>query len=91
MPSRLWLCLVAAAFALTTVSGCNCGNSRIIDALDGGNPYERFAPSKGFAAGATSSKSQNFRIVTETNAPAGSSSHSQNFQLKGGVVEASQK
>jgi hypothetical protein len=86
---RLWLS-VATVLAIATSSSCNCGVARIVTAPDGGNPYERFAPTSGLAAGATVSKSQNFRMIGAVNAPAGTSSRSQNFQLKGGVVEASQ-
>lgn len=89
-PSGWWLAL-AAVLALVTSSGCNCGVPRVVMALDGGNPYARFAPTSGFAAGATVSKSQNFRMVGSVNAPSGTASRSQNFQLKGGVVEASQE
>lgn len=76
---------------LALASGCNCGNARIVTAPDGGNPYERFAPTSGFAAGATVSKSERFRLIGALNAPAGTSARSENFQLKGGVVEASQE
>jgi hypothetical protein len=82
--------LVLSVCAFFSASGCNCGVARIVTAPDGGNPYTRNAPTSGLAAGAGVSKSQNFRLVSEVNAPAGTSSRSQNFQLKSGVVEAAQ-
>ena len=86
---RAWLS-IAAILAIAASSGCNCGRPRIVSSPDGGNPYTRVSPVNGLAAGATVSKSQHFQLVGELNAPAGAASRSQNFQLKGGVVESSQ-
>ena len=58
---------------------------------DAGRPYDRVAPATGTAAGATVSQSEHFRFVGAVNAPAGTSSRSQNFELRGGVVEANQE
>ncbi|MBL8915786.1 MAG: hypothetical protein JNM17_34125 [Archangium sp.] len=88
-PHSRWL-IILAVFAGTSLSACNCGNSRIVNAPDGGNPYARYAPTSGLTAGATVSKSQNFKMIGAVDAPAGTSARSQNFQLKGGVVEAAQ-
>lgn len=84
-----WLS-ITTVLAIVTSSGCNCGRARIVSRPDGGD-YTRVAPAHGFAAGAVVSKSQHFQLVGELNAPAGAASRSQNFQLKGGVVEASQE